>query len=157
MVFCLVMCQTHPCQTAAVTWGLTTPQILRAIPPKLKKILILTFFWADLYLATIGRCSSPELGTTPWSRHYCFHPSEPSKISLLDFDFQRQARTRVCSRDFPGNHGFSRENSREQKIDGISREIPGKFPGFCSFSRFPGNEKSGKLQTLIETATYCGT
>ena len=62
-------------------------------------------------------------------------------------------RITVCSRDFPGrefpgNHGFSRENSREQKIDGISREFPGKFPGFCSFSRFPGNEKSGKLQTL---------
>merc|ERR550517_1071429 len=49
---------------------------------------------------------------------------------------------RVCSRDFPGrefpgNHGFSRENSREQKTNGISREFPGKFPGFCSFSCFP--------------------
>ena len=55
---------------------------------------------------------------------------------------QRFLETRVCSRDFPGREfpgipGFFREFSREQKINGISREFPGKFPGFSSFSRFP--------------------
>ena len=70
-----------------------------------------------------------------------------------------QVAHRVCSRDFPGREfpgipGFFREFSREQKINGISREFPGNFPGipgiFVAFpvSRFPGNEKSGKLQTL---------
>ena len=58
--------------------------------------------------------------------------------------------SRVCSRDFPGRElpgipGFFREFSREEKFDGISRE----FPTFWGFFRFPGNEKSGKLQTLF--------
>ena len=64
--------------------------------------------------------------------------------------------TRVCSRDFPGRGfpgipGFFRDFSREEKFDGISREFPGNSRDILAFpvSRFPGNEKSGKLQTLL--------